>query len=359
MKSIKDEFNWDPKQGPKLDFNEDYYSVLEVNPPPSNIDSKVLKKAYYKMVFKYHPDNKEGDDAKSLCNKQMMVINAAYKILKNDKLRNDYNVKRSMGFYGAKANIKESKNDDAKRTTTSSSSTSSSSSSKTTSSSSSSYASDNKNNNYQNASKRKDSYSTYNNNNDNNAYKNVESMVDVLSDLWSDIRDTGGSTIFEDVLDFLEDNFDSDKDLYSSKPPVSTSNQEQLNSEMSMIKLTIKNLKSHSTTLMKQCQDQEIDLKSTKGKELKTVEEMENRFRKIEDLKSLQARINEVEKQIKQLERQLYKKENRKRNLSEENYQSPFSSNKIYDNETSYKATENNQISIDYELRLLKKKMGL
>jgi hypothetical protein len=56
------------KAYPKLDFNEDYYSVLEISP---TIPSSDLKKAYYKMVFKYHPDNKVGDELKALCNKQV------------------------------------------------------------------------------------------------------------------------------------------------------------------------------------------------------------------------------------------------------------------------------------------------
>lgn len=56
------------KSYPKLDFNEDYYSVLEVSP---TIPASDLKKAYYKMVFKYHPDNKVGEELKSLCNKQV------------------------------------------------------------------------------------------------------------------------------------------------------------------------------------------------------------------------------------------------------------------------------------------------
>jgi len=34
---------------PKLDFNEDFYTVLEVSP---TADSKTVKKAYLKMVFK-------------------------------------------------------------------------------------------------------------------------------------------------------------------------------------------------------------------------------------------------------------------------------------------------------------------
>ena len=32
---------WDPKAGPKLDFNEDYYSILEVDP---TVSAKELKK---------------------------------------------------------------------------------------------------------------------------------------------------------------------------------------------------------------------------------------------------------------------------------------------------------------------------
>ena len=56
---------------PKLDFNEDYYSVLEVSP---TIPASDLKKAYYKMVFKYHPDNKVGEEVKALCNKQVIFL---------------------------------------------------------------------------------------------------------------------------------------------------------------------------------------------------------------------------------------------------------------------------------------------
>ena len=39
--SANSEMNWDPKSGPKLDFNEDYYSVLDVD---SKVDAKELKK---------------------------------------------------------------------------------------------------------------------------------------------------------------------------------------------------------------------------------------------------------------------------------------------------------------------------
>lgn len=99
------EMNWDPKSGPKLDFNEDYYSVLDVD---SKVDAKDLKKAYYKLVFKFHPDNIENESSKSMCNKQMMVINGAYRILKNIDLRVLYDRQRQKGLVGLAAGIKES-----------------------------------------------------------------------------------------------------------------------------------------------------------------------------------------------------------------------------------------------------------
>ena len=66
------EMTWDIKSAPKLDFDEDYYSVLEVD---SKIAAKDLKKAYYSIVFIYHPDRKLDVADKELANKQMMVIN--------------------------------------------------------------------------------------------------------------------------------------------------------------------------------------------------------------------------------------------------------------------------------------------
>ena len=41
---------WDPKAGPKLDFNEDYYSILEVD---SSVSPKELKKVTSMLL----PDN--------------------------------------------------------------------------------------------------------------------------------------------------------------------------------------------------------------------------------------------------------------------------------------------------------------
>jgi molecular chaperone DnaJ len=68
--------------------------VLEVE---STIGVKELKKSYYKVVFKYHPDNKETAEEKDLCNKQMMVINGAYRVLKDPATRQQYDKQIAKG----------------------------------------------------------------------------------------------------------------------------------------------------------------------------------------------------------------------------------------------------------------------
>eukprot|EP00596_Hydrurales_sp_CCMP1899_P010652 CAMPEP_0119039090 /NCGR_PEP_ID=MMETSP1177-20130426/8399_1 /TAXON_ID=2985 /ORGANISM="Ochromonas sp, Strain CCMP1899" /LENGTH=331 /DNA_ID=CAMNT_0007002527 /DNA_START=347 /DNA_END=1342 /DNA_ORIENTATION=- len=97
--------SWDEKSAPKLDFDEDYYKVLEVD---SKIDYKELKKAYYSIVFIYHPDRKPEEQDKELANKQMMVINGAYRVLKVPETRQKYDDARKDGYVGASAGIRGS-----------------------------------------------------------------------------------------------------------------------------------------------------------------------------------------------------------------------------------------------------------
>ena len=187
------DMNWDPKSGPKLDFNEDYYSVLEMDP---EITAKEMKKAYYKIVFKYHPDNKEGKEQKDLCNKQMMVINAAYKVLKDGDARSVYDRKRRMGVYGeaAKAGKSTSGSNNGKTQTTQQQSQNTRSSSYSGSSSSSSSSS---------SSDPFGSYGYKQNKEDN--YEATESLGDIFGDLWSEIRKGKTENLVDDLLDFLED----------------------------------------------------------------------------------------------------------------------------------------------------------
>jgi len=100
-----DDLVWDPKAAPKLDFDEDYYSVLEVDVVVSPRD---LKKAYFKVVFSYHPDRKSTAADKRLANQQMMVINGAYRVLKTPETRLEYDAQRRRGLLGANAGVKGS-----------------------------------------------------------------------------------------------------------------------------------------------------------------------------------------------------------------------------------------------------------
>lgn len=148
---------------PKLDYDEDYYSVLEVSP---NADTKALKKAYYRMVFQYHPDNKEGETVKELCNRQMMVINNAYKVLRDEKQREIYDRKRRL----AQQSINNNSNERRESAATS-----------WTSSPFSSWS----------GRKEKDQ-------------PPLESMSDILSELFADLAFNKGNKFISDINDFLE-----------------------------------------------------------------------------------------------------------------------------------------------------------
>lgn len=84
------DMNWDPYAAPKLNFKECYYKILEVS---LNSTQETIKKSFYKLVLQYHPDGKETQYEKDLCNKQMMVINGAYRTLKDPNTRYVYDCK--------------------------------------------------------------------------------------------------------------------------------------------------------------------------------------------------------------------------------------------------------------------------
>lgn len=60
---------------------KDYYSVLGVNKGASKDE---IKKAFYKLAHKYHPDKKDGDD------KKFKEVTEAYNVLSDDKKRAQY-----------------------------------------------------------------------------------------------------------------------------------------------------------------------------------------------------------------------------------------------------------------------------
>ncbi|MEN9881246.1 MAG: hypothetical protein RLZZ308_429 [Candidatus Parcubacteria bacterium] len=60
---------------------KDYYNVLGIEKSASKEE---IKKAFYKLAAKYHPDKKGGDEAK------FKEINEAYQVLSDDKKRKEY-----------------------------------------------------------------------------------------------------------------------------------------------------------------------------------------------------------------------------------------------------------------------------
>lgn len=62
-------------------MSKDYYQILGVDKGASKDD---IKKAFYKLAHKYHPDKKEGDE------KKFKEVNEAYQVLSDDKKRQNY-----------------------------------------------------------------------------------------------------------------------------------------------------------------------------------------------------------------------------------------------------------------------------
>ena len=62
-------------------MSKDYYETLGVN---KTATKEEIKKAFYKLAHKYHPDKKEGDEAK------FKEVNEAYQTLSDDSKRSKY-----------------------------------------------------------------------------------------------------------------------------------------------------------------------------------------------------------------------------------------------------------------------------
>lgn len=62
-------------------MSKDYYEILGVN---KGVSKEEIKKAFYKLAHKYHPDKKGGNEAK------FKQVNEAYQILSDDAKRSKY-----------------------------------------------------------------------------------------------------------------------------------------------------------------------------------------------------------------------------------------------------------------------------
>lgn len=75
-----------------MDKNKNYYKILGVE---IDDDANKIKKAYYKLSFKLHPDKNQNPEDNIL----FLEAKEAYDVLKDDSLRNEYDKKSKYGRY--------------------------------------------------------------------------------------------------------------------------------------------------------------------------------------------------------------------------------------------------------------------
>lgn len=71
-----------------MSANETYYEILGVE---QDVDISVIKKAYRKLILKYHPDRNQ--DNRELAEEMTKKINEAYEVLSNEEKRREYDEK--------------------------------------------------------------------------------------------------------------------------------------------------------------------------------------------------------------------------------------------------------------------------
>jgi molecular chaperone DnaJ len=78
---------------PKFDPQKNYYDILGVNKNTSDAD---LKRSYYQLAKKYHPDSNPGLEAK------FKEINEAYTVLSDPKVKRQYDSARLVSGFSRK-----------------------------------------------------------------------------------------------------------------------------------------------------------------------------------------------------------------------------------------------------------------
>lgn len=307
----KEEMIWDTTSAPKLNFKEDYYTVLEV---PVECSSAELKKKYLKLVFLYHPDKKDGDEAKRLANRQMMVINNAYKILKDPVKRAEYDLKRNRKHQA-------------------------SSTTRTSSQQSNRYQKDVSASRQQNKSKSVSgnaeavedfsppSWGKYTASYESESESSTsgESLVDVLTDLWSEVRRDGGQGLLRDLEEFLDEQVPG-TEINGQQQSVS-----ELETEIAIKSAASQHLKAHlkdlnvqktaieATLLWQQMSNTGSRSSSNAESKEKSLDQLKQRFQTLESRKVILASMKETESQIYKLEQEIQKAEKKKLRQSTKN----------------------------------------
>lgn len=84
-----------------MQSDPDYYEILQVHP---DAEWEVIEAAYRRLARKYHPDvNKEAG-----AQQRMRELNAAFEVLGNPILREDYDRRRSYGSFVASEHVADS-----------------------------------------------------------------------------------------------------------------------------------------------------------------------------------------------------------------------------------------------------------
>lgn len=76
------------------------YDVLGVKPGATDQE---IKKAYYELAKKYHPDHYEGHPLKQLAEEKMSEVNQAYDTLSDSTKRAQYDYEQRYGHPGSSA----------------------------------------------------------------------------------------------------------------------------------------------------------------------------------------------------------------------------------------------------------------
>ena len=135
--------------------------------------------------IQYHPDNKAGSETKELCNRQMMVINAAYKTLKNSALRNRYDNQRQVKIRTIESKVGKAVDS-------------------ATSKSAGNVRVVNAQYNHPKESSRRSRSAVGTASEEADLETETESLFDVFRDVFQDITMNNGSNIIHDINEFME-----------------------------------------------------------------------------------------------------------------------------------------------------------